>query len=176
MKSLVKKILEGDEKAVEVLYKTYSQDILKYLQNRVPHEEAFEILNDAFLEAIDGMIMLKKDSNLKAWLYRIAYNKTIDYYRKTKVKSILMSQIPFLEIVDSEVHQPEFQLEKARLKEKIEKAFLSLSQRYREILTLHYENRMSIKEIALQFEISAKATESLLYRARQSFIRAYERG
>src|SRR3989338_279328 len=146
VKSLVKKILEGDEKAVEVLYKTYSQDILKYLQNRVPREEASEILNDTFLEAIDGMIMLKKDSNLKAWLYRIAYNKTIDYYRKTKVKSILISQIPFLEIVDSEVHQPEFQMEKKRLKEKIEEAFRALSEKYRKILTLHYLENLSVKD------------------------------
>ena len=81
MKFLVKKILEGDEGAAVILYKTYSIELLKYLQKRVPHEEASEILNDTFLEAIDGMIMLKKDENLKAWLYKIAYNKTIDYYR-----------------------------------------------------------------------------------------------
>ena len=175
MKFLVKKILEGDEGAAVILYKTYSIELLKYLQKRVPHEEASEILNDTFLEAIDGMIMLKKDENLKAWLYKIAYNKTIDYYRKTKVKSVLMSQIPFLEIVDSEVHQPEFQLEKKRLREKIEKAFRTLSEKYRKILTLHYLEHLSIKEIALLFQLSPKATESLLFRARQSFIRAYER-
>src|SRR3989304_527296 len=97
MKSLVDKILDGDEQAVVQLYQTYSSQLLKYLQNRVPHEEASEILNDVFLEAIDGMVMLKKDTNLKSWLYKIAYNKTIDYYRKTKVKSVLISQMHFLE-------------------------------------------------------------------------------
>lgn len=176
MKSLVKKILDGDEAAVVALYQTYSSQLLKYLQNRVPHEEANEILNDVFLEAIDGMVMLKKDANLKSWLYKIAYNKTIDYYRKSKVKSILISQIPFLEIVDSEVHNPEFQMEKARLRERIEKALRSLSEKYRKILTLHYEDQLPIKKIAVVFELTPKATESLLYRARQSFIQAYERG
>jgi len=173
---LVEKILEGDEGAVTILYQTYSSGILKYLQNRVPHEEASEILNDTFLEAIDGMVMLKKDENLKSWLYKIAYNKTIDYYRKSKVKSILISQIPFLEIVDSEVHQPEFQMERARLRERIERALRSLSEKYRKILTLHYEDQLPIKKIALVFNLTPKACESLLFRARQSFIKAYERG
>lgn len=174
MSSLVKKILDGDEASVVEFYKTYSKDLLRYLQKRVPSDEASEILNDTFLEAIDGMMMLKEDENLKAWLYKIAYNKTIDYYRKTKVKSILMSQIPFLEIVDSEVHQPEFQMEKAKLREKIEKALKSISDKYRKILEFHYIDHLSIKEIALVFNLTPKATESLLFRARQSFIRAYE--
>lgn len=176
MASLVDKILDGDEGAVVELYQTYSSQLLKYLQNRVPQEEASEILNDVFLEAIDGMVMLKKDANLKSWLYKIAYNKTIDYYRKSKVKSILISQIPFLEIVDSEVHQPEFQMEKQRIRERIEKALRSLSEKYRSILEFHYEDQLSIKEIAAMFGLSPKATESLLFRARQSFIKAYERG
>src|SRR3989344_3280001 len=175
MTSLAEKILKGDEQAVVRFYKTYSSQLLKYLQKRVPHEEASEILNDVFLEAIDGMVMLKKDTNLKSWLYKIAYNKTIDYYRKTKVKSILMSQIPFLEIVDSEVHQPEFQMEKKELRERIEKALKSISEKYRRILTLHYEYQLSVKEIALVFQMTIKATESLLFRAIQSFIKAYER-
>lgn len=174
MSSLVKKILNGDESAVIEFYQTYSKDLLRYLRKRVPAEEAAEILNDVFLEAIDGMLMLKKDANLKAWLYKIAYNKTIDYYRKSKVKSILISQIPFFEIVDSEVHQPEFQMEKAKLKERIEKALRSISEKYRRILELHYLDHIPIKEIALVFNLTPKATESLLYRARQSFIKAYE--
>ena len=176
MQSLVKKILEGDEAAVELLYRTYSKDILRYLQKRVPHEEASEILNDVFLEAIDGIALLKKDANLKAWLYKIAYNKTIDYYRKSKVKTFFISQMPFLEVIDYEVHQPEFQMEKRELRERIEKALRSISEQYRKILTLRYEYQMSVKEIALVFQMSVKAAESLLFRARQSFIRAYERG
>ena len=176
MKSLTKKILEGDEGAVVIFYKTYSKSLLNYLRNRVPEDEASEILNDTFLEAIDGMIMLKKDTNLRAWLYKIAYNKTIDYYRKTKFKSVLISQMPFLEVIDHEVHQPEFQLEKKELRERIEKALRSISEKYRRILTLRYEYQLSVKEIALVFQMTIKATESLLFRARQSFIKAYERG
>ena len=88
---------------------------------------------------------------------------------------MLLSQIPYLEIVDSEVHQPEFILEKNKVRDKIEATFKSLPDLYRKILKLHYEDLLSVKEIAAILAMSFKAAESLLFRARQSFKLAYER-
>ena len=90
MKSLVDKIVSGNSQAVTEFYKLYSPRILHYLVVRLPREEdAQEILNDVFLDAIDSLSILKKDNNLQAWLYKIAYHKTVDYYRKRKIKSLL---------------------------------------------------------------------------------------
>jgi RNA polymerase sigma-70 factor (ECF subfamily) len=176
MKSLVERIVSGDTKAVTEFYKLYSPRILHYLAVRLPREEdAQEILNDVFLDAIDSLSILKKDNNLQAWLYKIAHHKTVDYYRKRKIKSLLLSQIPYLEIVDSEVHQPEFILEKDKVRDKIESAFKSLPDLYRKVLKLRYEDKISVKEIAVMIEMSFKATESLIFRARKSFQLAYER-
>lgn len=175
-KPLAERIILGDPQSVVEFYKLYSPRILHYLLKRLPKEEdAQEILNDVFLDAIDSISMLKKHENLKAWLYQIAHHKTVNYYRKRKIKSILLSQIPYLEIVDSEVHQPEFILEKDKVRDKIESAFKSLPELYRKVLKLHYEDKIPVKEIAQILEMSFKATESLLFRARQSFKLAYER-
>ena len=174
-KPLVDRIIAGDQQSVVELYKLYSLKILKYLINHLPNnEDAQEILNDVFLDAIDSISMLKKNENLQAWLYKIAHHKTVDFYRKRKIKSILLSQIPYLEIVDTQVHQPEFILEKDKVRDKIESAFKSLPDLYRKILKLHYEDKISVKEIAVILELSFKATESLLFRARKSFQLAYQ--
>ena len=176
MKSLVERIISGEEQAVTEFYKLYSPRILHYLVVRLPREEdAQEILNDVFLDAIDSLSILKKDNNLQAWLYQIAHHKTVDYYRKKKIKALLLSQIPYLEIVDSEVHQPEFIIEKDKVRDKIESAFKSLPDLYRKVLRLRYEEKIPVKEIAVIIEMSFKATESLIFRARQSFKLAYER-
>jgi len=176
MKSLVERIVTGDTKAVTQFYRHYSPRILHYLIVRLPRkEDAEDILNDVFLDAIDSLSILKKDNNLQAWLYQIAHHKTVDYYRKRKIKSLLLSQIPYLEIVDSEVHQPEFILEKDKVRDKIESAFKSLPDLYRKVLKLRYEEKFSVKEIAIMIDMSFKATESLIFRARQSFKLAYER-
>ncbi len=174
--SFIERILAGDSKAVIQFYKFYSPKILSYLSKKLPRlEDAQEITNDVFLEAIDSLSILRREKSTLSWLYRIAHNKMVDFYRKKKIKSILLSQIPFLQIVSSEMNQPEFQFEKNRIRDGIETALRSLPEKYRRILKLHYEERIPIKEIAAILDLSFKAAESLLFRARQSFKLAYER-
>lgn len=176
MSSLVEKILQGNEQAVVAFYHFYSPRILRYLKNRLPRDEdAQEIVNDVFLEAVDGLPTLQKQTNIQAWLYKIASNKTADFYRKRKIKSFLFSQMPYLSILANEISQPEFQMEKNKIRDRIETSFLNIAGHYQQILRMHYEEEMSIKAIALALQLSDKAAESRLYRARQSFMKSYER-
>jgi len=174
--SFIKRVLKGDSKAVVKFYKSYSPKILSYLSRKLPRlEDAQELTNDVFLEAIDSLSMLRKEQSTLSWLYIIAHNKMADFYRKRKIKSILLSQVPFLQIVADEINQPEFQYEKNKIRDRIELSLMNISQKYRKILTLHYEEKVSVKELAKTLKLSFKATESLLFRARQSFKLAYER-
>lgn len=175
MANLIRRLLQGDKAAVAEFYHLYSKEILVYLKKRVPSDLAEEMVSDVFLDAIDALPTLNKDTNVRAWLYKIAHNKSVDFYRKKKIKTVLLSQVPFLEILASEIHEPEFQAEKNAVKEKIEKTLYRISDKYRKILVLFYEEERPISEIAPLFNLSPKAAESLLYRARQSFIVAYER-
>lgn len=175
MISLVKRILIGDDKAVTEFYQEYSPRILKFLLKKLPEEDAQEIMNDVFLEAIDSLPMLKSHDKLLPWLYRIAHNNMVNFYRKKKFKSVLISQMPFLELAAKEMHQPEFIMEKNAIRDKIETVLHSISKKYRNILRMHYEEGLPIKKIAFILDLSPKACESLLYRARLSFIKEYER-
>lgn len=174
--SFIKRILTGDSQAVVAFYKSYSPRILTYLSKKLPRvEDAQEITNDVFLEAIDSLSFLQKEQNVSAWLYRIAHNKMVDFYRKRKIKSILLSQMPFLQIIASEINQPEFQFEKDKIRDEIEAALHGLSDNHRLILELHYKENIPVKEIARKLNLSFKAAESLLFRARQNFKLAYAR-
>ena len=95
MSPLTKKILDGDEQAVENFYHMYSPRIFRYLKKKLPEIEAAEIMNDVFLQAIDSLQQLRQSENLSAWLYKIAHHKMVDFYRKKKIKTFLFSQIPF---------------------------------------------------------------------------------
>ena len=173
--SFIKRVLKGDSHAAVEFYKSCSPKILSYLSKRLPrYEDAQELTNDVFLDAIDSLSMLKKEERVMAWLYRIAHNKTVDFYRRRKIKSVFLSQIPFLQIVANEINNPEFQFEKDNIRNKIEAVLYSLSAKYRKILTLHYEEKIPVKKLSEILNLSFKATESLLFRARQSFKLAYE--
>ena len=175
MSDLIEKILQGDNNAVIEFYQKYSPRILHYLQQKSRLEDAEELLQDVFLDALDELSLFQRKSNVQTWLYTIAHNKLVDFYRKRKIKSLLLSQLPFLQIVAHEMNEPEFQFEKNNIKEKIENTFHGLSNKYRKILTLHYKDNLPVKEIAVNLNLSFKATESLLYRARQGFIKMYEK-
>ncbi len=175
MSSFVKLLALGDSKAVVEFYRLYSPRILSYLAKRLPaHDDAQEITNDIFLEALDSISLLKREEKILNWLYKIAHNKVADFYRKKKIKSILLSQSPFLQVIAKEISEPEFQFEKNRIRDRIEAVLRSLSKEYRRILKLRYEDELPVKKIAIIFNLSFKATESLLFRARQSFRLAYE--
>lgn len=175
MKLLLERILEGDEQAVAVFYKKYSPRIFKYLLKKIPREDAQEILNDIFLEVIDKLTFLHDYKKILPYLYKIAHNKTVDFYRKKKIKSLIFSKFPFLELISKEIDRPDFQYEKNQICDRIEATFHSLSFQYQKILRLHYEENISVKNIAVILNLSYKAAESLLFRARQSFKKTYER-
>ncbi|MGI8420088.1 MAG: RNA polymerase sigma factor [Candidatus Levyibacteriota bacterium] len=176
MAPLINRMLAGDPQAIEIFYKTYSSGILRYLKHRLPREEdAQEILNDVFLDAVDALPTLREHTFLQTWLYKIAHHKVANFYRKRKMKSFLFSQFSYLKLVAEEINEPEFQYEKQELLLKLKQTLQNLSERYQQILRLHYEEAMPIKMIALEINLSPKATESLLYRARQQFKKDYER-
>lgn len=176
MTKILARILQGDSSAVVEFYKIYSPTLLRYLKKKLPRkEDAEEVLNDIFFAAVDELHLFKEKSNINTWLFKIAHNKIVDFYRKRKIKSVLLSQVPFLEIIANEIAQPEFQFEKNKIRDRIERAFSSLSYQYQKILHLHYEERIPVKELAVIFHLSFKATESMLFRARRSFQQAYER-
>lgn len=174
---LVTRILEGDKEAVTEFYTQYVGKIRGYLRKRLPETEDIEAFShDIFLDAIDSLPLFEGKSSIQTWLYKIAHNKLVDWYRKKKINSIILSQMPFLEVIASEVHEPEFQFEKNKLRDKIESTLRGLSAKYRQILRLHYEEQKSVKEIAQIMQISPKAAESLLFRARQQFKKDYAAG
>lgn len=176
MNTLVDKILQGDKTATVAFYKLYSPRIMSYLAKRLPRvEDAQEIMHDVFLEALDALPLLRNKNSISSWLYAIAKNEVVDFYRKQKIKSILLSQIPFLQLVADHINEPEFQYEKDKIEERIEQAFKNISEKHQKILRLHYENNVSVKKLAITFNLSFKATESLLFRARQNFIKQYGR-
>lgn len=174
MHDIVEKILQGESSAIETFYDTFAPKMQRYLQYRLPeHADIEAFTNDILLEVIDSLALFEKKSSLTSWVYKIAHNKLVDYYRKKKITSLLLSKIPFLELIAEEVYEPEFQFEKNKLRDRMEVALRSLSRKYRKILRLHYEEQKSIKEIAVILQLSPKATESLLFRARQQFKKVY---
>lgn len=73
------------EKEIENLYESFRKPLLRFISNKVSDtHSAEEILNDVFFRAANSIDTLKEKTKVKSWLYKIASNQIIDYYRRRK--------------------------------------------------------------------------------------------
>lgn len=90
----VKKYLNWDTDSFWFLYDKYIDLIYKFVYLKTSNTEATEdIVSDVFFSALNNINTFRVDvnSSFKSWIYKIAYNKIIDYYKyseKYKVSDI----------------------------------------------------------------------------------------
>ena len=175
-KELLERIINRDEKALFDVYKKYQPSIFKYVRSQINnYQTAEELTQDIFLDFIEALRDFRFQSSLKTFIFSIARHKTIDQIRKKKIKSVLFSHLPSFIVEGLKVVFIDEEIDRQELKDKISKMISSLPNDYQVILRLKYIEGVKIKEIAGRLKMNFKATESLLFRARKSFIKIYNK-
>ena len=82
--TLLEKVKAYDENAIGELYDQYAPLIYNYLYHRVHDAQVAEDLTgDVFVRVLQAIRSNQIwHTSFRSWLYRIAHNLTIDYYRK----------------------------------------------------------------------------------------------
>ena len=66
-------------------YEQESSRLLAFIRSKVRrNEDAEDILQDVFYQALENLNALEPIENLAGWLYTVAKNRVIDWYRKKK--------------------------------------------------------------------------------------------
>ena len=173
-RELLGKIIKKDEKALFYVYKKYHPSVFSFVRSQISNYQiAEEIAQDVFIDFIEALRDFRFQSSLKTFLFSIARHKIVDQIRKKKLKSILFSKLPSYIIESLKAVFIDEEIDKKVLKEKISKVIESLPNDYQVILRLKYIEGIKIKEIAEKLKMNFKATESLLFRARKSFIKVF---
>lgn len=171
---LVQHILEGNQTALYQFYKRYKTKLLTLIRAKVSREQDVEeILQDTFFGFIESLRDFHGQSQIKTFLYAICHHKIIDYYRRKKIKHVVFSQMPQLEMLVSPLIQPEEYVSSIEFQQKIQKAFESITPLYKHILHYKYIEGRSVEEIASLLSLTFKSAESKLFRARKAFVLAY---
>lgn len=83
----IDKLVAGDERAFIAFIEYHSSALYHYAFNILHQKEcAEEVVSDVFLEVWKHRKKLGKIENIKGWLYRILYNKSISFLRKHPIK------------------------------------------------------------------------------------------
>jgi len=85
LENLLVKAKKGDQGAFGQLYTLYFEKIYRFIYYRVGHKEVAEDLAEEIFIKAYAKIATVSDSTFEAWLYQIARNRVIDYYREKKL-------------------------------------------------------------------------------------------
>ncbi|MBC8756329.1 sigma-70 family RNA polymerase sigma factor [Kordia sp. YSTF-M3] len=161
-------IRSGNVNAYAMLVNNYKDMIftlaLRMVGNR---EDAEEVAQDTFVKAYKALDSFKGTSKFSTWLYRIVYNTSLDYIKKSK-RVIYSEHIDTIHESDIGTMQDALSyLEAKEKKETIEKALLQLPEEERVLLTLFYFEDLSLKEISKIVKISYDNVKIKLHRSRK---------
>jgi len=83
---ILAKAKKGEQAAFGEIYNLYFKKIYRFIFYRVGHKEAAEDLaEEVFLKAFTKIASVSENGAFTGWLYQIARNQVIDYYRSKKL-------------------------------------------------------------------------------------------
>ena len=146
---LIEATQDGDRDAFNPLVRKYQLRIYTHIRRRVTDGEvAKDLSQEVWLRAFRGIKTFRADAAFSSWLYRIAENVCIDYFRKQKHRDTEPLHL-IEEHRISETHTcPSQAVERAELRQILQNALDCLSTPRREVFVLYYHHELPIKAIA----------------------------
>lgn len=162
---ILKEVAKGDAIAFRQLYETFSDKVyntsLGYLQSV---QDAEEVTQDVFTTIYNKADQFKGNSSVGTWIYRITINTSLNLIKKRK-------RFSFSELTSQESEIPNFEhpgilMEKKESAKILFEAINTLPANQKTAFVLSFVEGLPRQEVADVMEVSLKATESLLQRAK----------
>jgi len=177
-KEIIQKVLSGDSNAFEDLVLANQKNVynlaLKMTRNE---EDALDISQEAFIKAYRQLSNFRGDSRFSVWLYRLTYNLCIDFIRKKKPESNVVSlnyeddsgETTPLEIPDLR-NLPEDTAIRSDMRKTINESIDELADKHREVLIMREITGLSYDEMAETLRVNVGTVKSRLARARLKLV------
>ena len=174
---LVRGLRERNPAAVRHLSECWVPSVWRFVYVRVHGDQ--HLAEDIVSEAVLALIAAASDSekeilNPGGWLRSVAANKVNDHFRAAaRVQHLLDQAQPGGgdEADGNPVEQQKLKERRAAIRDVLD----SMGDAQRMALEWKYVDRLSVREIAVRLDVTEKAAESVLFRARREFRTRLER-
>lgn len=167
--ALVAAARAGQQSAYSALMKRHREAVWRLARHHVGDpDEALDITQESFVSAFAALSRYDDTRPFRVWIARIALNKCRDWGRRRAVRRFFTFARPIVEAIEvaDPGSSPEDALHSAREVSRIDAAIAALPANLREVLLLRTIETMSQAETAQVLDITEKAVETRLYRAR----------
>lgn len=171
----IEKLKAGDAQAFDELVIQYSANVYALLIRLTEdEEEARDLTQDTFLNALKAIHNFRGDADLKTWLYRIAVNESRNRFRwwKRRKKSSTFSldaEDSFgtaAQIADSN-ENPETATLRRERERALRQALSELPTNFREVIILRDIEGLSYEEVATALDTNVGTVKSRIARGRE---------
>jgi len=164
---LVERIKSRDRHAFAELVRLFQKNIYGFAYNFFrDREDALEIVQETFMRVYEKIDLFRPEHSLQGWIYRLAHNICIDYYRKyskKKLRECGLDDVPDRKLaILSDAHGD---WEARRMAEMVEHAVERLSVRQKAVFILKYRQGMKLCQVADTMAISLGTVKALHHRA-----------
>jgi RNA polymerase sigma-70 factor (ECF subfamily) len=181
-REIIQRTLRGDIKAFEMIVRKYQQPLANYIGRMVGDRElALDFTQDVFVKAYASLRAFEPKYRFKTWLYTIASNLVIDYWRKKKLPAISLDaplrdndQGLTLELPGDEPSILD-QLEMAEIRKRIEVAIQRVPAFLRELFVWRHINGLSYEEMAEIKRLPIGTVKNRVYQAKEMVRRMLEK-
>lgn len=160
----LERVLAGDRKGFEDLYRVYAGPLLSFLATQVRRtEDAEDLVGQVFLEAMRGIGRFEGDAAaFRAWLFRIGRDRATDLGRRQSRRP----EEPLEAAGDAPAaHGTEEQALAALERRRVWEAVAALPDAQREVIALRLGSGLSSGEIAEVVGKDVNAIKALQHRA-----------
>lgn len=164
IEKLVKMAQKGDHDSFAELYDIFIDPIYRYVFYRVKSVDAEDLVETVFLKVWENIKQYKPQKKMfSAWVFRIAHNLVVDYYRASK--DGLMDELSVQLPDQDREHNPIKKTQDVLSKEVLKQAISKLKRQYQDIIIYKFINDLSNKELVDVFEKSEGSLRILQFRA-----------
>lgn len=144
----------------EKVWQEYHSRLRTFIKSKISNDMATDdILQNVFLKMHAGLDSLKDDTKLKSWLYQIARNAIVDFYRSRKPTTDIPAWVPQHETDSNEKVTQE-------LSECLQPMIQKLPENYREAIILSALKGLTQKEVAKVQGTTLSGAKSRVQRGR----------
>ena len=163
-KSLVRRAQHRDQEAFAQLYEEHFDKIYRYVTLKIGNEtEAEDMTQQVFLNALQSISSFKwKGIPFSAWLFRIAHNQVVDYFRSKKRTAVPLDESL---ISSNSYDNPQSIVEQKLDIEQLLLATKRLTETQREVISLRFAGELPIAQVAKAMGKSQGAVKALQHSA-----------
>ena len=134
------------------------------------YDDQVDVLQEIFIKAYKNLNSFDGSFKFSSWLYRIAHNEAISWYRKQKVRpegNLVAEGDEVLKLIHNKDPGAEVEFDHLVNQDELTRALASIDQKYQEALVLRYFENKEYDEISDILKVPLGSVGTLIFRGKK---------